>query len=121
MRGTAAPRRSRHSPARRSRRPVVEAARSSSAASSTGSRRAIRQRSHRPQTPHVRQPFRLGNTKTPVVKSEIPTVEGMMNQKKKLAVVGAGMVAHRLVEAMVERGADEAWDIEVFGDETRPP
>lgn len=44
-----------------------------------------------------------------------------MNQKKKLAVVGAGMVAHRLVEAMVERGADEAWDIEVFGDETRPP
>ncbi|WP_246162013.1 nitrite reductase large subunit NirB [Aeromicrobium ginsengisoli] len=45
----------------------------------------------------------------------------MMNQKKKLAVVGAGMVAHRLVEAMVERGADEAWDIEVFGDETRPP
>ncbi|VXB30949.1 nitrite reductase large subunit NirB [Aeromicrobium sp. 9AM] len=45
----------------------------------------------------------------------------MMTQKKKLAVVGAGMVAHRLVEAMVERGADEAWDIEVFGDETRPP
>ncbi len=44
-----------------------------------------------------------------------------MTQKKKLAVVGAGMVAHRLVEAMVERGADEAWDIEVFGDETRPP
>ncbi len=44
-----------------------------------------------------------------------------MTPKKKLAVVGAGMVAHRLVEAMVERGADEAWDIEVFGDETRPP
>ncbi|WP_456697361.1 nitrite reductase large subunit NirB [Aeromicrobium sp. P5_D10] len=41
--------------------------------------------------------------------------------KKKLAVVGAGMVAHRLVEALVERGADDAWDIEVFGDETRPP
>jgi len=41
--------------------------------------------------------------------------------KKKLAVVGAGMVAHRLVEALVERGADETWDIEVFGDETRPP
>jgi len=44
-----------------------------------------------------------------------------MTSKKKLAVVGAGMVAHRLVEAMVERGADETWDIEVFGDETRPP
>ncbi len=41
--------------------------------------------------------------------------------KQKLAVVGAGMVAHRLVEALVERGADETWDIEVFGDETRPP
>ena len=44
-----------------------------------------------------------------------------MTSKKKLAVVGAGMVAHRLVEALVERGADETWDIEVFGDETRPP
>ncbi|GAA3530247.1 nitrite reductase large subunit NirB [Aeromicrobium panaciterrae] len=44
-----------------------------------------------------------------------------MTSKKKLAVVGAGMVAHRLVEAMVERGADEVFDIEVFGDETRPP
>ncbi|MET1037803.1 MAG: FAD-dependent oxidoreductase, partial [Aeromicrobium sp.] len=44
-----------------------------------------------------------------------------MTTKKKLAVVGAGMVAHRLVEALVERGADETWDIEVFGDETRPP
>ncbi|MBC7631119.1 nitrite reductase large subunit NirB [Aeromicrobium sp.] len=44
-----------------------------------------------------------------------------MTPKKKLAVVGAGMVAHRLVEALVERGADEDWDIEVFGDETRPP
>jgi nitrite reductase (NADH) large subunit len=54
------------------------------------------------------------------MKSEVRTVEGM-TQKKRLAVVGAGMVAHRLVEAMVERGADEAWDIEVFGDETRPP
>jgi nitrite reductase (NADH) large subunit len=41
--------------------------------------------------------------------------------KQKLAVVGAGMVAHRLVEALVERGADTTWDIEVFGDETRPP
>lgn len=44
-----------------------------------------------------------------------------MTHKKKLAVVGAGMVAHRLVEALIERGADDAWDIEVFGDETRPP
>ena len=54
------------------------------------------------------------------MKSAVPTVEDMI-PKQKLAVVGAGMVAHRLVEAMVERGADETWDIEVFGDETRPP
>ncbi len=54
------------------------------------------------------------------MKSALPNVH-TMTAKKKLAVVGAGMVAHRLVEAMVERGADEAWDIEVFGDETRPP
>ena len=54
------------------------------------------------------------------MKSALPNVH-TMTEKKKLAVVGAGMVAHRLVEAMVERGADEAWDIEVFGDETRPP
>jgi nitrite reductase (NADH) large subunit len=53
------------------------------------------------------------------MKSALHTVHDMT--KKKLAVVGAGMVAHRLVEAMVERGADESWDIEVFGDETRPP
>jgi nitrite reductase (NADH) large subunit len=45
----------------------------------------------------------------------------MTQNKQKLAVVGAGMVAHRLVEALVERGADATWDIEVFGDETRPP
>ncbi|EFQ82441.1 nitrite reductase [NAD(P)H], large subunit [Aeromicrobium marinum DSM 15272] len=44
-----------------------------------------------------------------------------MTDKKRLAVVGAGMVAHRLVEAMVERGADAEWDIDVFGEESRPP
>ena len=58
--------------------------------------------------------------------SEAPTVQDMAtpaqsSPRKKLAVVGAGMVAHRLVEALVERGADGIWDIEVFGDETRPP
>ncbi|TXL61249.1 nitrite reductase large subunit NirB [Aeromicrobium terrae] len=41
--------------------------------------------------------------------------------KRTLAVVGAGMVAHRLVEALVERGATTEWDIEVFGEESRPP
>jgi nitrite reductase (NADH) large subunit len=36
-------------------------------------------------------------------------------------VVGAGMVAQRLVEALDARGATETWDIEVFGEESRPP
>ena len=56
--------------------------------------------------------------------SALPSVHVMPHHttsKNKLAVVGAGMVAHRLVEALVERGADATWDIEVFGDETRPP
>ncbi|MBC7596637.1 MAG: FAD-dependent oxidoreductase, partial [Kineosporiaceae bacterium] len=44
-----------------------------------------------------------------------------MSQKKKLIVVGGGMVAHRLVEALVERGAYTDWQIDVFGEETRPP
>ncbi len=41
--------------------------------------------------------------------------------KRRLVVAGAGMVAQRLVEAMVERGATDEWDIEVFGEESRPP
>lgn len=44
-----------------------------------------------------------------------------MTQKKRLVVVGAGMVARRLVEALVERGATRDWTIEVFGEESRPP
>ncbi|SKB04041.1 nitrite reductase large subunit NirB [Aeromicrobium choanae] len=41
--------------------------------------------------------------------------------RKRLIVVGAGMVARRLVEALVERGATAQWDIDVFGEESRPP
>src|SRR5688572_14844545 len=44
-----------------------------------------------------------------------------MADKKKLVVVGAGMVAQRLVEALEARGATETWDIDVFGEESRPP
>jgi nitrite reductase (NADH) large subunit len=44
-----------------------------------------------------------------------------MAQKKKLVVVGAGMVAQRLVEALDSREATQEWDIEVFGEESRPP
>ena len=53
-------------------------------------------------------------------KSVLPNVH-TMSQKKKLVVVGGGMVAHRLVEALVERGAHADWQIDVFGEETRPP
>ena len=43
----------------------------------------------------------------------------------RLVVVGGGMVAHRLVEALTDRdGADSgapAWQIDVFAEESRPP
>ncbi|MEV7231434.1 nitrite reductase large subunit NirB [Polymorphospora sp. NPDC051019] len=44
-----------------------------------------------------------------------------MTARKRLVVAGAGMVAQRLVEALVERGADTEWDIAVFGEESRRP
>lgn len=56
----------------------------------------------------------------PEVKSVLPSVH-TMSQTKKLIIVGGGMVAHRLVEALVERHAHEQWQIDVFGEETRPP
>ena len=52
-----------------------------------------------------------------------PTV-GIMSEastQKRLVVIGAGMVAQRLVEALDARGATDQWDIEVFGEESRPP
>ncbi len=44
-----------------------------------------------------------------------------MSRRRQLVVVGAGMVAQRLVEALVERGATDTWDVQVFGEESRPP
>lgn len=44
-----------------------------------------------------------------------------MAGRKQLVVVGAGMVAQRLVEALVERGATDEWDVHVLGEESRPP
>ena len=44
-----------------------------------------------------------------------------MERKQHLVVVGAGMVAQRLVEALVERRATDTWDITVLGEESRPP
>jgi nitrite reductase (NADH) large subunit len=42
-------------------------------------------------------------------------------ERSTVVVVGAGMVARRLVEALVERGATEHWDVEVYGDEPYAP
>lgn len=44
-----------------------------------------------------------------------------MTEKRQLAVVGAGMVAHRLVEALIERGGDREWEVSVFGEEPGAP
>ncbi len=40
---------------------------------------------------------------------------------RRLVVVGAGMVAHRLVEALTDRDADGAWTVEVYGEEPSAP
>ena len=40
---------------------------------------------------------------------------------RRLVVVGGGMVAHRLVEALADRDTDGAWSVDVFAEESRPP
>jgi nitrite reductase (NADH) large subunit len=42
-------------------------------------------------------------------------------KQRRLVVVGGGMVAHRLVEAMRDRDTGDAWHIDVFAEESRPP
>ena len=44
----------------------------------------------------------------------------MTAEKKSLLVVGHGMVANKLVEALVRRGATRAWRVVVVGEEPRP-
>ena len=39
--------------------------------------------------------------------------------RRTLAVAGNGMVGHKLVETLVQRGATAEWDIHVFGEEAR--
>jgi hypothetical protein len=41
--------------------------------------------------------------------------------KRQLVVVGGGMVAHRLVEALTARDRGEQWSVDVFAEESRPP
>lgn len=44
----------------------------------------------------------------------------MAHLRKQLVVVGHGMVGHRFVQAAVERGLTETYDITVVGEEPRP-
>ena len=41
--------------------------------------------------------------------------------QRHLVVVGAGMVAHRLVEALRDRDADDRWRVTILGEEPRRP
>ena len=43
-----------------------------------------------------------------------------MPDRRTLVVIGHGMVGHRLVATLVERGATAEWDIVVLGEEPRP-
>ena len=42
-------------------------------------------------------------------------------RSKRLVVVGGGMVAHRLVEAMVDRDTAGEWRVDLFAEESRAP
>ncbi|CAM3350809.1 nitrite reductase large subunit NirB [Nocardioides dubius] len=44
----------------------------------------------------------------------------MSHTRKTLVVVGHGMVGHRFVQAAIERGVTERWDLVVIGEEPRP-
>ena len=46
---------------------------------------------------------------------------GRSTRSKRLVVVGGGMVAHRLVEAMTDRDDAAKWHVDVFAEESRPP
>jgi nitrite reductase (NADH) large subunit len=48
------------------------------------------------------------------------SVEQEKSMKKRIVVVGNGMVGHNFVEKLVESGAHEHYDIVVFGEEPRP-
>ncbi len=41
-------------------------------------------------------------------------------RRRTLVVVGNGMVGHRLLEVLVDRGATAEWDIVTFCEEPRP-
>ncbi|WP_043527732.1 nitrite reductase large subunit NirB [Litchfieldella xinjiangensis] len=45
------------------------------------------------------------------------TLSHSQDAKQKLIIIGNGMVGHHMVEQLIERGATEAYDITVFGEE----
>src|SRR4051812_32524553 len=50
-----------------------------------------------------------------------PDMDEQHTVGRRLVVVGGGMVAHRLVEALTDRDLDGAWQVDVFAEESRPP
>src|SRR4051794_4043765 len=53
--------------------------------------------------------------------SPAPTLPGDHDAAKPvLVVIGNGMVGHKLLDALVERGGHEAWQIVTFAEEPRP-
>src|SRR3954454_3854611 len=42
-----------------------------------------------------------------------------MTERRTIVVAGNGMVGHKLVETLVQRGATAEWDVHVFGEELR--
>jgi len=50
----------------------------------------------------------------------IPDGETAANYRRRLVVAGNGMVGHKLLELLVERGATAEWDIVTFCEEGRP-
>lgn len=43
-----------------------------------------------------------------------------MTERRQLVVVGNGMVGHKLLEALADRGGCEQWNVVTFAEETRP-
>lgn len=50
-----------------------------------------------------------------------PTLADRSDHPRRLRVVGGGMVAHRLVEALRDRDVDGAWRIDLYCEEPRAP
>ena len=44
----------------------------------------------------------------------------MSHLRRRLVLIGHGMVGHRFVQAAVERRLTERWDVVVFAQEPRP-